>query len=381
MNKLLSIFSKSRLFKKSPIFKKSPVFDTKKDSPSEVSFTPSLQTDFIFIHQLANCKEQKIALSKGVIITNIDVTDVFEMLKVIRSSNRKEVYLKPIFLSFPTADRALNEQVDGIYSIKQPHFAEHQADSINQRIEMVKKSASQRDVASTIISKAVQFLYTRNKECLTPFKQEESCIGYAYPFVNSFFPIAQNDELVSYLKQGVAESHLEETVINKVNYSKKQIEIGEYKLSFIGGKLAKEGYGEALVEELPKGVVKPVVFQTAINKEISRAKRDNHNSFLVQIGLIKENLAFLPAKAHRELSLECLEIAKRNFNALHTLTFSKDEKIWVLMPELTQQGAVKRVEQVFFYLQKLLHDNLDTQQSLLEVNIYSVLQDLPELPA
>lgn len=360
MNKLLSIFTKSRFFKKSP------VFDTKKDSPSEVSFKPSHQTDFIFIHELADCQEQKIALSKGIVITNIDAADVFEMLKVIRSSNRKEVYLRPIFLSFPNADRTLNEQVDGIYSVKQSHLAEHKADIINQRIETVKKSASERDIASTIISKTVQFLYTRNRQQLTPFKHEAANIGYAYPFINSFFPTAQNDQLVSYLKQGVAESHLEETAMNI------------FQLSFLGEKLAKEGYGEAVIEALPKGVVEPVLFQTAISKEVVRAKRDGHNSFLVQIGLIKENLAFLPAKAHRELSLECLDLAKRNFDALHTLTFSKDEKIWVLMPEITQQGAVKTVEQVFFYLQKLLHDNLDTQQSLLEVNMYSVLQDLPK---
>ena len=237
-----------------------------------------------------------------------------------------------------------------------------------------------RDVQSNVLRKTVQYLYTREKTNLSPYASEASNINYAFPFVNSLFPTNKSLAIAQILETGVIEEWLEKEVVDTIKIGVAKIKINKFTITFAGEQLAKFGYYVApKTIGLPEGILGLVPFQKLVQQELAHIQKNQHQSFLLELGLIQKNLTFLTPKAQAELALDCLIYLQKNGIANAHFGFTPSNQLWLLLTDLTEETAITTAKKAFADLQKMLRSVLDASHSLLELNMFKVQGCLPEI--
>ena len=344
-----------------------------------VTATSSVETpNYLFLESIHQFDIIKIAKADGVIIGNTTLTAAQELLTIIRSANQRMVYLKPIFITSLALYESLKHQVDGWYQPSEMQQLVATTTSINNRIKELVSDATNRDKPSNILRKTVQYLYTRKVNNLTPYATKESNISYAFPFVNSIFPANKSLEVAQILEIGIVEEWLEKEVMDRVEVEVTTFDINEFKLTFAGEQLAKFGYYLApKTIGLPEGILGLAPFQKLVQKELINVHEKQHESFLLQLGLIQKNISFLTTKAQEELALDCLLYLQKNGVKNASFGFTPTHKLWLLLPNSTPKAAIAKAENAFGTLQKMLREIMDVQKPLLELNMFKVQEQLP----
>ena len=340
---------------------------------------PSVKTpNYFFIETIDQFDIIKIAKADGIIIGNTTLTTAQGLLTIIRSANQRMVYLKPVFVSSLALYESLKHQVDGWYQPSDMQQLVATTTSINNRMKDLESDATNRDTPSNILRKTVQYLYTRTINELRPYAANASNMTYAFPFVNSIFPVNRSLEVAQILEIGVVEEWLEKEVVEKVKIDTATIEINAFKLTFVGEQLAKFGYYVApKTIDLPEGILGLAPFQKLVNKELANVQEKQHDSFLIELGLIQKNISFLTAKAQEELALDCLLYLQKNGLKNVSFGFTPTNKLWLLLPNSTPKVAIAKAEKAFSTLQQMLRGILDVQNSLLELKLFKLQEKLP----
>ena len=322
----------------------------------------------------------KIALADFVVIDAADIATTKALLKAIRSANQRMVYLKPIYITSLALYESLQHQVDGWYQPSQKQPLVTTATVINRRIKELESDPTNRDLKSNILRKTVQYLYTRGIKQLTPYASELSATTYAFPFVNSIFPVSKNLEVAQILETGVIEEWLEKEVVHTIEIDHSTIEINNFTITFAGEQLAKFGYYiEPKTIGLPAGILGLAPFQKLIQEELTHVQQKQHQSFLLEMGLIQQNLSFLTPKAQKELALDCLLYLQKSGISTAHFGFTPSNQFWLLLPAFTEAKAIATAENAFQSIQKMLREVLDSTQPLLELNLFNMQDCLPDI--
>ena len=338
------------------------------------------KTNFFHLNHISQFDIIKIAKADALIIGDTDITTAQELLQVIRSANQRMIYLKPVFITSLALYESLKHQVDGWYQPSNMQQLIATATSINARTKELESDATNRDAKSNVLRKTVQYLYTREKAKLSPYASEASNINYTFPFINSLFPASKSLEVAQILETGVIEEWLEKEVVDTVKIGVANIEINKFTITFAGEQLAKFGYYVApKTIGLPEGILGLVPFQKLVQQELAQVQQNQHQSFLLELGLIQKNLTFLTAKAQEELALDCLIYLQKNGVANAQFGFTPTNQLWLLLPDFTEERAISTAKKAFADLQKMLRSILDSSQSLLELNMFKVQECLPEI--
>jgi len=348
-------------------------FFTKTTAVPAITESPN----FHYLDNVAQFDIIKIAMADAVVIGKTDLTTIKELLQLIRSANQRMVYLKPVFLSSLALYETLKHQVDGWYQPSELQQLTATATSINQRIKALESDATNRDTKSNVLRKTVQYLYTRKASNLQAYYLADPDINYAFPFVSSLFPVDRNLEVAQILEIGVVEEWLEKKVVDTINIDHSSTTINTFSITFAGEQLAKFGYYVApKTIGLPEGILGLAPFQKLIKQELAHVQQNQHQSFLLELGLIQKNLSFLSEKAQEELALDCLlYLQKSGIQA--SFGFTPSHQLWLLLPNFTDKTAIATAKKVFTSLQKMLREILDISTPLLELNMFKVQEQLP----
>ena len=341
--------------------------------------TPTTKSaSFFFLESVEQFDIIKIATADAVIIRHTDISTAQALLKIIRLANQRMVYLKPVFIASLALYESLKHQVDGWYQPSEIPQLTATATSINLRMKELTSDATNRDVKSNVLRKTVQYLYTRQENSLQPYFSEASTINYIYPFVDSLFSETKRIEVAQLLEIGVVEEWLEQVVIDTIETGKQTIKINAFNITFAGEQLAKFGYYVApKTIGLPEGVLGLAPFQKLVQQELVHVQENQHQSFLLELGLIQKNLSFLSPKAQEELALDCLLYLQKGGVAKASFGFTPTNQLWLLLPDLSDKVAIAIAETAFASLQKMLREVLDISQPLIELNMFRVQEQLP----
>ncbi len=336
------------------------------------------KANLFFLENLEQFDISKIAAADAVVIGQTDVSTARALLHALRSANQRMVYLKPIFIESLALYESLQHQVDGWYQPNDMQQLTATATSINKRMKELESDATNRDIKSNVLRKTVQYLYTRKTNELSPYLSDHVSTDSNYPFISSLFPTTKNKAVLQLLEIGIVEEWLEQAVVNTNSIEGTKVENKTFKLTFAGEQLAKFGYYVApKTIGLPEGILGLAPFQKLVEQELVHTQQNQHQSFLVELGLIQKNLAFLSAKAQEELALDCLLYLQKNGIAKASFGFTPSHQLWLLLPNLSDKAAIEVAEKAFASLQKMLREILDSTQPLLALNMFRVQEELP----
>ncbi|MFK7983083.1 MAG: hypothetical protein AB8G86_24100 [Saprospiraceae bacterium] len=336
------------------------------------------KTNLFFLENLEQFDIIKIATADAVVIGQTDISTARALLQMLRSANQRRVYLKPIFIKSLALYESLQHQVDGWYQLNDMQQLMATAASINNRMQELESDATNRDIKSNVLRKTVQYLYTRKTDKLSPYLSETGTTANIYPFINSLFPTTKNTEVLQLLEIGVVEEWLEAAAIDTHIVEGTKIDSKAFKLTFAGEQLAKFGYYIApKTIGLPEGILGLAPFQKLVEQELVHTQQNQHQSFLLELGLIQKNFTFLSAKAQEELALDCLCYLQKNGIAKASFGFTPSHQLWLLLPDFSDKAAIEVAEKAFASLQKMLREILDSTQPLLTLNMFRVQEALP----
>lgn len=128
-------------------------------------------------------------------------------------------------------------------------------------------------------------------------------------------------------------------------------------------------------DALPTGILAITPFKDAVKEELELGNQ----SFLLKLGLNKENCSFLSEKKQKDLALDCVKLLQKSGIGAKSLAFSPTGKFWVLLANKSEQSAITTANVAFKMVQKLLRAELDVHQSLLDLNMYKIQDCLPEI--
>lgn len=128
-------------------------------------------------------------------------------------------------------------------------------------------------------------------------------------------------------------------------------------------------------DALPTGILEIAPFKESVKEELELGNQ----SFLLKLGLNKENCSFLSEKKQKDLALDCVKLLQKSGIGAKSLAFSPTGKFWVLLANKSEQSAITTANVAFKLVQKLLRAELDAHQSLLDLNMYKIQDCLPEI--
>ncbi len=128
-------------------------------------------------------------------------------------------------------------------------------------------------------------------------------------------------------------------------------------------------------DALPSGILAIAPFKESVKEELELGNQ----SFLLKLGLNKENCSFLSEKKQKDLALDCVKLLQKSGIGAKSLAFSPTGKFWVLLANKSEQSAITTANVAFKIVQKLLRAELDVHQSLLDLNMYKIQDCLPEI--
>ena len=343
----------------------------------KTAYTKVKSHNFFFLNNSDQFDPQRIAASSAVIISNTSFEETTQLLRTIRKSIQRNIYLKPIFLeTSPEIYASLQYQVDGYFEKGHLPLIKERAAGINRLIKDLKVDATQRDIPSSVLVKTVQFLWTRGEQFLKTYTDTKSSTGYAFSFIHSFFPLHKTQLIEDILAIGVKEEWFAPHTVAQQDKDP----VLAYVMTLAGEQLAISGYYEEPKQKkpvLPEGILPLVPFKTLVASELAEVKQKNRQSFLLQLGLIHKNIDFLSKAAQEELALDCLKLIQQNEGMKDTLAFTPNSKLWMLVSDSTEALAIQKAEHIFGQLQQMLRKVLDIDQPLLELNMFKLKGKLP----
>ncbi len=128
-------------------------------------------------------------------------------------------------------------------------------------------------------------------------------------------------------------------------------------------------------DALPTGILAIAPFKEAVKEELQLGNQ----SFLLKFGLNKKNCSFLSQKKQKDLALDCVKLIHKSGLGAKSLSFSPTGNFWVLLANKTEKAAIGEANTAFKIVQKLLREELDVHQSLLQLNMYKIQDCLPEI--
>jgi len=126
---------------------------------------------------------------------------------------------------------------------------------------------------------------------------------------------------------------------------------------------------------LPIGTIAVSKFKEILETEA----RFSNYSFLIEISLNKDNCSFLTDSNQRDLAIDCLKTVINKGLSEKAYTFSPSEKIYLLFTNVSADVAIHKANMAFRQVQKMLRTELDFNQSLVELNMYKVQDDVPDI--
>lgn len=153
-------------------------------------------------------------------IGSSDLLFCTNLIKKIRQSKNKNIYLKPIFIIENSASSVVNEylrdSVDGVLdmnqSLDQKMKIEEQVNYINNRILTLKDVDSDEDVAF----KALRMIYTRNLHVVAKMNID-TILGYSYPILDMLFDDSTENSIFDILSILQSKGLLEGLFLDKTH--------------------------------------------------------------------------------------------------------------------------------------------------------------------
>jgi len=142
-----------------------------------------------------------------------------------------------------------------------------------------------------------------------------------------------------------------------------------------GGAKTNKSANKRNQDALPKGILEMTPFKVAVKEELTLGNQ----SFLLKFGLNKENCCFLTEKKQKDLALDCVKLLNKSGLSAKQLAFSPTGNFWMLLANKTEKSAIAKANLAFKIVQKLLREELDVHQSLLDLNMYKIQDCLPEI--
>lgn len=172
--------------------------------------------NFATVKRAVQLHEPGCLFANSIIIESDKEGVIKKVLRILRSSNEPEMYLKPVFLKSFRVPQYLINQTDGIATNETMTEVVKRADEINERIEEIKAGTINLDYKSAVLLKALQFSFTRNN-AFTPYADRFSKIGYSFPFLSSFCESDEHLRLMKILDDAAKEDYWEARILDKVN--------------------------------------------------------------------------------------------------------------------------------------------------------------------
>lgn len=126
---------------------------------------------------------------------------------------------------------------------------------------------------------------------------------------------------------------------------------------------------------LPTSTLDVAVFRAIVASE----SKLSNSSFLVEMSLDQNNCAFLTAEDRRDLTIDCLKEVLTIGLAENAYTFSPTQKIWLLYTNVSPDSAINKANLAFRRAQKLVREELDFHESLVELNMYKIQDCIPDI--
>lgn len=126
---------------------------------------------------------------------------------------------------------------------------------------------------------------------------------------------------------------------------------------------------------LPLGILDLPVFKAIVESE---AKLSN-SSFLLEMSLNQSNCAFLTDSDRKDLAIDCLKEVLKSGLGENAFTFGPSQKIWLLFTNVSPDSAINKANLAFRRAQKLVREELDFHESLVELNMYKIQDCIPDI--
>ena len=142
-----------------------------------------------------------------------------------------------------------------------------------------------------------------------------------------------------------------------------------------GGTKSSSSTKSSQQDTLPKGILAIAPFKQLVKEELTIGNQ----SFLVKFALNKANCAFLSDKKQIDIALDCVKLLYKNGLDAKSFAFSPTGQFWVLLSNKPEKLAIAKANVAFKMVQKLLREELDVHQSLIELDMYKIQDCLPEI--
>jgi len=126
---------------------------------------------------------------------------------------------------------------------------------------------------------------------------------------------------------------------------------------------------------LPIETLDLAVFEAIVESE----SKLSNSSFLVEMSLNQSNCAFLTDADRRDLAIDCLKAVLNIGLAENAFTFGPSHKIWLLYTNVSSNMAINKANLAFQRAQKLVREELDFHQPLVELNMYKIQDCIPDI--
>ncbi|MDE0472200.1 MAG: hypothetical protein OXH57_09690 [Ekhidna sp.] len=167
---------------------------------------------------LSSVAEYEAALLKevdAVILGDMEQRDTAQLLKEVRRSRDKQLYLKPIF-SVMKNDPSNSEGFDGFTDLISNKGIAEKARKILAKIDEVNSKVVPHDFERQTLFKQMAFMYTRD-QLLGPITDRYSKIGYAFPFIESLLTDGASLTLINILKLGLDQGLMTTKLVDKIH--------------------------------------------------------------------------------------------------------------------------------------------------------------------
>jgi len=175
--------------------------------------------DILHIQKMDQLSEAQLFDCSAIVIEVTNEKVIKDMLNRIRRMRYKSFYLKPVLLQEGDYSKEIILQTDGILLFDDINNIMARISRINRRIKEVRSVTSRYTFSESLLVKSLQFLFTRNME-LIPFLDRSQKLSYCYPFLSNIIGEMDQMILLEVLERGAKEGLFEHELVDKVNLCK-----------------------------------------------------------------------------------------------------------------------------------------------------------------
>jgi len=143
-----------------------------------------------------------------------------------------------------------------------------------------------------------------------------------------------------------------------------------------GAAKKREPHNQRNQDVLPTGILAIAPFRESVKEELELGNQ----SFLLKFGLNEANCSFLSDKKQKDLALDCAKFLHKNGLGAKRFAFSPTTgQFWILLSNKPVKTAISTANVAFKIVQKLLREELDLHQSLVDLEVYKIQHCFPEI--